>query len=283
MNRKKAIIYVIIASLLWSIGGLFIKLIDLNPLAIAGGRSGIAALVMFIYMKQPIHKIKLTRYKILGGLSYAMVVVLFVTATKLTTSANAILLQFTSPIWVALFTVVILKEKVRLSDWLAITAVFGGLIIFLIDGLSHKNLLGNTAGVLSGIAMASMVLFLRNSKEESPLEITFIGNIITLILCIPFFFEKMPNVSSLAGLSILGVFQLGIAYIFYTKAIHHVSALEGTLIPILEPLLNPVWVLLVTKETPSLYAFIGGLLVLTSVIGRGIYQGKVTNKTITNT
>lgn len=243
-------------------------------MAIAGGRSGIAALIMFAYLRKPLKDIKLTKHKVLGGLSYAALVILFVSATKLTTSANAILLQFTSPIWVALFSMWFLKERIRLSDWVSIGAVMIGLLVFLIDGLSHENLLGNIIGVLSGIAMAIMVLFLKLHKDENPLEMTFVGNAMTFILCIPFYFLQVPSMESFGGLLILGVFQLGIAYIFYTKAVHHVSFLEATLIPILEPLCNPIWVLVVTGETPSFYAFFGGFIVLTAVITRSIYQNK---------
>lgn len=280
MNRNKAILYVVIASLLWSIGGLFIKLVDLHPMAIAGGRSGIAAIIMLIYMKKPIKEFKLTKHKILGGISYTALVILFVTATKLTTSANAILLQFTSPIWVALISCWLLKERVRASDWLSITVVMSGLVIFLLDGLNNSNMLGNFVGVLSGLAMAVMVLFLKFNKEQDPLEITFIGNALTFLICIPFYFQKVPSGQSVLGIVILGVFQLGIAYIFYTKAIHHVSALEAILIPILEPLLNPLWVLLVTKESPSHYALIGGSIVIGAVVLRSVYQSKRPAKTI---
>ena len=105
-KRNTAIKYMIIASVLWSIGGIFIKLINWNPMAIAGSRSAIAALVMMVYLKK--FKFKINKSMLICACSYSLLVILFVSANKLTTSANAILLQFTSPVWVALLSRAIL-------------------------------------------------------------------------------------------------------------------------------------------------------------------------------
>lgn len=268
--RKKAIVYLVIASTLWSIGGLFIKLVDWNPLAIAGARSGIAAIVMLFYLRKPVQSIN--KNKILGACSYASLLILFVTANKLTTSANAILLQFTAPIWVALFSRWFLNEKPDKSDWIAIAAVMFGMTLFFVGDLNSGNIIGNIVAVLSGIAMAGVVIFLKLQKEGSPVEITLIGNIITFAIALPFFFLSVPSWNSILGLIILGVFQLGISYIFYTLAIKHVSAVEAILIPIIEPLLNPVWVFLFTGESPGSYAFWGGTIVILTIITRGLHQ-----------
>lgn len=268
--RKKAIIYLVIASVLWSIGGLFIKLVDWNPMAIAGARSGIAALVMLIYLKQPI-KVS-GKYKLLGSFSYAALLILFVTANKLTTSANAILLQFTAPIWVALFSGWFLKDKTQRSDWITIILVMFGMTLFFIGDLGSGNTIGNIVAVLSGIAMAGMIIFLKLQNEGSPVEMTLIGNIIVFVIGLPFFFKSVPSRESILGLLILGVFQLGISYILYTTSIKYVSAVEAILLPIIEPLLNPIWVFWVTGEAPGSYAILGGMIVIITIIMRGIYQ-----------
>lgn len=275
INRKKAIQYMIIAAVLWSIGGLFIKLVDWNPMAIAGARSGIAAIIMLLYLKKPDIRLHLNESATLfGAFFYAALLILFVTANKLTTSANAILLQFTAPIWVALFSGWLLKEKVRKSDWAAIVAVMIGMFLFFLGDLQTSQSMGNFVAVLSGIAMAGMIIFLKLQKDGSPVKVTFLGNILTLMICLPFFFLSTPSWSSIFALLILGIFQLGISYIFYVVAIRHVSAIEAILIPVIEPLLNPVWVFWATGEMPGSYALLGGMIVLLAIIARGVYQSK---------
>jgi len=273
MSRKRAIVYLVIAAVLWSIGGLFIKLVDWNPMAIAGTRSGIAAIVILVYLRKPIKR--LGRYKLLGAFSYAALLILFVTANKLTTSANAILLQFTAPIWVALFSGWFLKEKARISDWATVFAVMMGMILFFIGDLGTGNSIGNFVAVFSGIAMAAMVIFMKMQDEGSPVETALVGNVLTLVVSLPFlFFSSFPSWSSILALLVLGIFQLGISYIFYTIAIKHVSALEAILIPIIEPLLNPIWVLWFTGESPSGYAFLGGVIIIIAIVARNLYQQK---------
>lgn len=272
MNRKKAIIYLIIASVLWSIGGLFIKLVDWNPMAIAGARSGIAAVVMLFYLKKPVKNLCLGKFKLLGAGTYATLLIFFVTANKLTTSANAILLQFTAPVWVVLFSRWFLKEKTQKSDWATIIAVMLGMTLFFIGDLRSGNILGNFIAVLSGISMAGVVIFLKLQDEGSPVEMTLVGNIITFAIGLPFFFLSVPSFKSILGLLILGVFQLGFSYILYTISVKYVSSLEAILIPILEPLLNPIWVFLIAGESLGIYAFLGGTIVITAIIIRGLYQ-----------
>lgn len=261
--RKKAILYLVTASILWSIGGLFIKLVNWNPMAIAGARSGIAAIVMFLYLKKPI--IHLGKTKLLGACTYSSLLIFFVTANKLTTSANAILLQFTAPIWVVLFSIIFLKEKIKKSDLAIIIFVMLGMILFFIGDLGQGTIIGNFIAILSGISMAGFVIFLKLIKDGSPVEMTFLGNIITFVIAIPFFFQSIPSLNSILGILILGIFQLGISYIFYTLAVKYVSPIEAILIPVLEPLLNPFWVFLFTGEIPGTYAFIGGLIVLIAI------------------
>lgn len=262
----------VIASLLWSIGGLFIKLIDWNPMAIAGARSGIAAVVMICYLGKP--NIRIKPPMLLGACSYTALLILFVTANKLTTSANAILLQFTAPIWVALFSRWFLEEKILRLDWATIVVVMLGMFLFFIGDLQADHMAGNLVAILSGIAMAIMIILLKLQREGSLVETTLLGNVITFVIALPFFFLCTPSWNNILALLILGIFQLGISYILYTTAIPHVSAIDAVLIPVLEPLLNPIWVFCVTKEVPGCHAFFGGLIVILAITVRGIYQAK---------
>ncbi|WDV45773.1 EamA family transporter [Clostridiaceae bacterium M8S5] len=270
MNRNKAIFYLVLASILWSIGGLFIKLIDWHPMAIASGRSAIASIVMLFYIKRPSKTV--CKYKILGACAYAMLTILFVTANKFTTSANAILLQFTAPIWIALFSRCFLKEKILKSDWLTIIIVLLGMSLFFVGDLDRGNTLGNCIALLSGVAMAFVIIFLKLQKKSSPVEMTFWGNILVFIGGIPYFFASSVTTKTIIYIIILGVFQLGISYILYSVAIKYVSAIEAVLIPVIEPLLNPFWVFLITKEAPGKYALLGGFIVIITIIANSLYK-----------
>ncbi|WP_250861323.1 DMT family transporter [Oceanirhabdus seepicola] len=275
MNRNRALLYLVLTSILWSMGGLFIKLIDCNSFTIAGARSGIAFLVISLYTRKKSFKpSKPSKMLVIGVISYALLVILFVTSTKLTTSANAIMLQFTAPIWVALLSHFILNVKTSLNDWIIIIIVFLGILLFFMGQLNSGNLLGNLLAVLSGICMAMMIISMKYIKVE-PIQITLFGNLLIFILSIPFLFQTHFSLRDLLYLIILGVFQLGISYILYTSAIKHVSALEGILIPILEPILNPIWVLIFAGERPGVYSLLGGIIVLTAITFRTIHLSRV--------
>lgn len=267
-DRFRSIIYLVIAALLWSSGGLLIKSIQWNAMAISGMRSLIAALLILAVIKKP--NMEFTWYKLGGAIAYVGTVALFVMANKLTTAATAILLQYTAPIYVALLSAWFLKERITTLDWTAIFLVFGGMFLFFIDEMSAGGMLGNLYAILSGFCFACMVLLLRKQKDESPLESVFWGNVLTAIIGIPFMFSSMPDTRSWIGLLLMGVFQLGISYILYALAIKHVAALEAILIPVIEPLLNPVWVFLVLGEVPGPWAFVGGFIVLTAIVGRSV-------------
>jgi drug/metabolite transporter (DMT)-like permease len=279
--KLKAIIYLIITALLWSSGGLLIKMVAWNPIAIAGTRSAIAALVIFAFRRKMSFNWGFAQLG--GALCYAGTVILFVAATKLTTAANAILLQYTAPIYVALFSYWLLKERITRSDLFTIVAAFGGMVLFFLDDLSKGGFWGNIIAIFSGIAFAGTALFLRKQKDHSPLESVFLGNILTFLIGLPFMVRSSPNATGWVGLILLGVIQLGCSYILYAEAIKHVTALEGILIPILEPVLNPVWVFLLIGEMPGHWALAGGIVVLVSVTLRcisALKQGSMNLKEI---
>ncbi|HLV09975.1 MAG TPA: EamA family transporter [Halanaerobiales bacterium] len=256
----------IITAVFWSTGGLLIKLIDWNPLAIAGVRSVISSLILLIYLKKP--KITWSRTQIGAALAYMATVMLFVSATKMTTAANAILLQFTAPVYVALFSGWLLGERIKIMDWLAVLTVLGGMALFFLDQLSMQGFFGNITGIAAGISFAFFTIFMRMQKEDSPLESVFLGNIFAFLIAFPFMFQTGPGLSGWIYLLILGVVQLGISYILYANAIKYVSALDAILIPVIEPLLNPIWVFLLLGEVPGQWAFIGGVIILMAIMIR---------------
>ena len=262
-ERPKALLFLAVTATLWSLGGLLIKSVDANPLAIAGSRSAIAVVLFLLVLKKT--NITWSRAQIGAALAYAATSILFVTATKTTTAANAVLLQFTAPIYVALFSAWLLKERTKLLDWITIALVMGGMVLFFLDNLSTKSLLGNSIGAASGVSFALFIIFMRMQKDGSPLESVLLGNILTAVIGLPFLPQSIPDASGWIYLLILGVVQLGIPYILFSRAIKHVTALEATLIPVIEPLLNPVWVFLMLGEAPGLFAIIGGFIVISAI------------------
>jgi drug/metabolite transporter (DMT)-like permease len=270
MNSKStAIIFLLCTAILWSTGGFLIKFIEWHPIAIAGGRSIIAALIMWVYVKKP--KFTWSNIQIMGAVAYAFTVILFVIANKLTTAANTILLQYTGPIYVALFSYWFLKEKITSIDWITILAVILGMTLFFIEKLSPDGILGNFIAILAGIAFAWLALCLRKQKDGSPLESLILGNILTAIIGLPFIIDSgIPSQQSIIALLVLGIFQLGLPYILYSKAVKYVSALDAVLIPILEPILNPLWVFLLLGESIGMWPMIGGAIIIVAITTRSI-------------
>ncbi|QZY53971.1 DMT family transporter [Crassaminicella profunda] len=287
-ERFKALLFLVISAVLWSTGGILIKLVDWNPIAIAGIRSGISALVIYLYIRRKRKNtkqkklFKLNKVKVTGACMYASMVVLFVVATKSTTAANAILLQYTAPIWVAILSGWILKEKVKSVDWVAILFVMMGMVMFFIGDLGSGEMFGNLVALVSGVALAGEMIMFKLQEEGTAGEMIFLGNCITLIASIPFILKSVPSMQSVLGLVLLGVFQLGIPFIFFSEAIPKVSAIEAILISVVEPLLNPVWVFIFVGEQPSKWALIGGIIVVSSVIGRSIIINRKNRKMATS-
>ncbi|MCS7202465.1 MAG: EamA family transporter [Dictyoglomus sp.] len=271
MRKKKAIFFLILSAVLWSLGGVLIKIVDLNPIAIAGTRSAIASLVILIYLKKI--KPSFNPIQITGALFYSGTVILFVLANKLTTAANAILLQYGAPLYVALLSYPILKEKVDRIDWIAILLMLIGIYIFFLDELQFNNFIGNIIAILSGINFAFFIIFMRKQKDNSPINSVLLGNIITALIGLPFIIRSfnLINLKNFIGLTLLGTIQIGISYILYSIAIKEVSALEGALIPMIEPILNPIWVFLAIGEIPGKYSLLGGSIILATVSLRYLY------------
>lgn len=263
-TRSRAIFMQLFTAVLWSFNGPFIKLVDLNPIAIGGIRSFIAVFVIFIFMDKS--DLKLTWNKGLGAVAYAAMVLLFVSATKATTAANAILLQYSAPIYIAMFGGWLLNEKAKLRDWVTILFVIGGMVLFFMDDIGGGSLRGNTLAVLSGVAMAFNTIFMRRQKDADPLENVFWGSILTVIVSTPFMFQTAPSTKGWMGLLFLGVFQLGFSYVIYSKAIKRITALESTFISLIEPILNPIWVFFAVGELPGRLSLLGGVIVLASIV-----------------
>jgi drug/metabolite transporter (DMT)-like permease len=274
-ERYRAIGLLLVTAVLWSSGGLLIKWVSWNPIAIAGARSAVASLLLLAVIRRP--KLTWSLAQIGGAATYAVTVILFVTANKLTTAANAILLQYTSPIYVALLGAWFLGEKTTWLDWVAIVLTLGGMALFFLDDLAVGGFWGNICAIATGVTFACLVVFLRKQKDGSPLESILLGNILAALVSLPFVFHSRLDLSGCIGLGVLGVFQLGLPYILYALAIKSVTALEAILVPVIEPILNPLWVFLAMGEIPGPWALVGGLIVLASVTTRCVVSATLSS------
>ena len=271
-KRRQAIGLLVVAAVLWSSSGLLVKIITWQPLSILSGRSLLAAIVFWIFLRRP--RLRWTPVQIVGALGYVLAQLFFIMATKLTTAANAIFLQYTLPIYVMVFGYWFLGEKPQRADWIALIVIFSGLFLFFVDHLDFNGLTGNLLGICSGMAMAVLMLCMRKQKDGSPADTILLGNFMGIVIGLPSLLHENYSLFSVGVISYLGIFQIGLSFVLYSIAIRHVQVLESTLILTMEPILNPLWVFLVIHETPGPMACIGGLLVIGAVTVRAIVSAR---------
>lgn len=274
----------IICAVLWSTGGIFIKNIELNGIAIAGIRSFISGSFMLLVTRQGLHfsirdeKGRLDKESTivywLAAISYAVTMISFVAANKLTTSANAILLQYTCPIYIILLAPFLTGEKNRPSDYITVVGVMLGIVLFFADGLESGNQFGNILAAFSGISYALATIFMRRCRGYSGGAMA-LSHLITAVVCLPFVIQNgVPSLKSSLFLLLVGIVSIGIPSILYTVGIRNVRALTASFITMLEPVLNPVWVIIFAGEVPSTKTILGGLLILGFIMIRSIIQNR---------
>ena len=270
MNRKKGIYLLVLTSILWSFSGVCTKFISWNGFAVAGIRGLIAALLLLIVNRRP--RLPRSGFQVAAIFSYVGLVVLLILSTKLTTAANAILLQYTAPIYSAILGYFVLKEPVTRHDITVIVLVLIGLAVFLYDGLADGRMAGNLIALLPGVCYGAMNVFMRKCDKDAPADNIFWGNLLAFVLMLPFMGRPEITAVNIGIILFMGIFQLGLAYILYSIAIPHVPALEATIITVLEPILNPVWVMLFYGEKPGIRTIIGGAIVLLAISGKDVLR-----------
>lgn len=262
-----AIIEMLICAALWSVAGIFIKLIPWNGFAVAGMRSLIAGLTIAVYMLITRRRYILSRRTVIGGIMTAGVYTCFTVANKLTTAANAIVLQFTCPVFIVILSAIFLKQKIRKNDLAVVIATLAGIALFFFDQLKPGYILGNFVAIAAGMFMAVMFILVGNMEGDERFSTITNGQFLTFFVGLPFIIATKPEFTAAATASILvlGVFQLGISYILYVKSTQYCPPLACCLLGALEPLLNPVWVLIFDGERPGVWALIGGIIVVVSI------------------
>ena len=274
--KRKAILLMLLCATLWSTGGIFIKLIPWSPFVIAGWRSLIASGIVLFYFKAWKIKFRFNRRAVLNGLFMCLTFLGFVVANKLTTAANAIVLQFTAPVFLMVFSTVLFHEKFRRADIVAVIFTMVGIALFFLDQLKPGYLMGNCIAILAGASMAGMYLSMGKTDDETRMGGMLLGHLFTALVGIPFTFFTVTQVSTIPILCILalGIVQLGIPYILLALSSRNCPPLACSLLGAVEPLLNPVWVFLFAGEAPGVFALIGGVVVIASVTLWCIWQNK---------
>ncbi len=263
-EHQKGILAILAAAVLWSTGGIFIKLITLTPLQISSYRSLFAALVFIFIFKKKL--LEVNWFTFINALFYAAILILFVYATKETTAANAIFLQYTAPIYILIFEPIINKTTYEKINIITIILCFIGMTLFFMGELSPGRVYGNLLALLSGIAFAAFLLGMRKNKTDYQFSSIFYGNIIIALAGIPAIVEiSAISFSDLWMVTFLGIFQIGLAYAIFSYGLKRVYAIEASLIGMIEPVLNPVWVFVWYGEVPSIIAIIGGIIIITSI------------------
>ena len=284
-QARTSALLVVAAAALWSTGGVGVKIADAEPLVVAGLRSAFALLFMLGVIVVRLRG----RLGVIGALlkrplvwaaaaSYALMVVMFVLSARRTTAANAIFIQYTGPIYVALLSGPLLGEKPSRRDLYAIALCVLGMALTFGGELGGGRALGNALAILSSFGFAGLPLLLRVDQKridaklaaDAPLLAMSLGNALAAVVALPAMLMHPPSGPSqgrtLFVLFLLGTIQIGLPYVLYGSAVRKLRALDSSLLATIEPVLSPIWVLLATGERPSVMAAAGGVTIVSAVV-----------------
>lgn len=276
-QKRIGILQMVLCATLWSIAGLVIKHVQMNPFVIAGGRSLFAALTVLVYMAVTKQRIIFSRDTVLSGILLCGVFHCFVGANKLTTAANAIVLQYTAPIFVLIFSMLFLRKKPRLFDVAAVLLTLCGVVVFFLGSLGAGDMLGNVIGVVAGMFMGGMFVAVGNTKGEEKMSGILLGHVFCAAVGLPFLFftENTLDVTGIGFVALLGVVQLGIPYILYALAASKCSTISCVVISAIEPVLNPILVAVYAKEVPSAISIASGLFLIAIITLYSVLDEKI--------
>ena len=272
---QRGTLFVAISAALYSIGGLCIKVIPWNGMSINGGRTAIALVVIGAYLLWTKHPLRLNRWVALGALSVFGTNALLSQANKLTTAANAIVLQFTVPIFVMLFSALFFRKKPQKLDLAACAVVLGGILFFFLDSLEMGGGLGNFLALLSGVSYAGV--FLMNDMPDSDaISSVFWGDVLSAVTGLPFLAHETEfTATAVFSLVILGAFQVGVAYVLLCIGLKTTPPVTASLISGIEPVLNPILVAIFYKEAIGAYAMVGAAIVIGGVVAYNVLKLKL--------
>ncbi|HEU4769499.1 MAG TPA: DMT family transporter [Pyrinomonadaceae bacterium] len=270
-NKLKAspLLFVFVAAFLWSTGGLFIKWNSLAGLELSCLRSFFALITVALFTRH--HGFGLNKVTGFAAVLYAVLVILFVMATKVTTAANAIFLQYTAPVYLLILEPLVYKEKFRGRDLVTVLVCLGAMALFFVGQLRPQDVAGNVMALASGFCFALYFLALRHPQARlvNRASSVIYGNLLVVLVLAPWGLAALPRADFQDAFSViyLGVVQLGISYTLFTVGMERgVRSLDAGIVCYIEPVLNPVWVFMVLGERPSRWALLGGLIIIVAVI-----------------
>ena len=274
-TRVNPILFVLAAAIIWSTGGLFIKWTSLPGLELSFGRSLLAVITVAIFTRR--EGFGLNGITAIAAVLYAALLVLFVLATKATTAANAIFLQYTAPIYVLILEPIFYKEKFRRRDLITVIVCIAGMSLFFIGKLRPQDVEGNLLALASGVCFACYFLLLRHSKARAVNRASSViyGNLLVVLVAAPAGLSAIShlNVNDALAVAYLGIVQIGVAYTLFTKGMSlGIRSLDAGIVGYIEPVLNPLWVFLFLGERPSTWALIGGAIIVTAVVSHTILK-----------
>lgn len=265
-RRHQGVLLVLGAALLWSTGGLGIKAISEPPIKIAFYRSAFAAVALFLILRPRVRRWSPAFLAALA--TYAACLISFVVATKWTTAANAIFLQYAGVVWVLLLSPVVVREPLRLPDAVAVAVALAGMALFFVGRFGPGGR-GDWMALASSFFFAGLVLSLKREGEGGAEAAVTWGNVLAVAALFPFVVRDLSiSPRSAAILVFLGVFQLACAYALFVRGLKHVTATRAALVGMIEPVANPIWVFLFVGERPSAFALAGGAIVLGAIAWR---------------
>ena len=278
-NKQFGPLFILIAAILWSFGGVCVKLIPWSGISISAVRGLIACVVIGLYRKS--FRVHITKAVLLAAVCTMLTTVLFMMANKLTTSANAIVLQYTSPAFIILFSYLFLKQIPKKLDIIAVIGTLIGVSLFFVDQMATGKYLGDMIAIGSGVCFAG-VFFANKLPNANPIDSAFLGNMMSLLLLPFLFFDKAIQTTSpqtLLVILFMGVVQLGMGYIFFSIGIKHTSAITSSIVATMEPILNPIWVFLMVGEFPKPLSLIGCGIVLLTIVTYNVITTKQNYRT----
>lgn len=261
--------YVLGAAVLWSFAGLCTRFIPWGALSISAIRGLLAAVAIGVYTKQWFFKP--TTAVLLGAFGTASTSVIFMIANKMTTAANAIVLQYTAPVFVIIITAIAYKAKPKILDIVTVITTLFGISLFFIDHLAKGSIVGDLLSLLSGLTFS--IVFLANRLPgANPMQASYLGCLLNGLLFPIIFFDqslRSPEPKIILAMLATGIFQQGLAYIFFSKEIKTTPAISASIIAMIEPIINPIWVFLYMGERPGPMAVIGTVIVILTI---GVYN-----------
>ena len=272
-HLRRARLALLLAAVLWSLAGIFIKFLSLPPLTIVFYRSLFASLFFAFFIRRSIAAPRIAL--LVSAFAYTAAISAFVSANKITTAANAIALQYTAPMFVFVIVHFLFGERITGASWVSLVLGMLGIAVICVGSAGQPDAAGVMIALLSGLLFSIYMVSLRFLKEFNPGTLTFLNNLVCCLILLPLVASEF-SLSLQEGwiVAVMGIVQLGIPYWFFSKGVEQISVQEASLIVLIEPVLNPIWVALIVGELPSSATIIGGICIVGSLGFRYLWQGQ---------